>query len=40
MKWTEDIQKDFHNWLKTNKDQLPVSADVIEGILNPKTRNG
>jgi len=38
-KWTEDIQKDFHNWLKTNKDQLPVSADVIEGILNPKTRN-
>ena len=38
-KWTEDIQKDFHNWLKTHKDQLPVSADVIEGILNPKTRN-
>jgi regulator of RNase E activity RraA len=38
-RWTPEIQKDFHNWLKENIDELPVSKDVIEGILNPKTRN-
>jgi regulator of RNase E activity RraA len=38
-RWTEAIQTDFRAWLKENGDKLPVSKDVIEGILNSKTRN-
>ena len=38
-RWSPEIQKDFRNWLKENIDELPVPKDVIEGILNPKTRN-
>jgi len=38
-RWTPEIQNDFRNWLKSNIDELPVPKDVIEGILNSKTRN-
>jgi len=38
-RWTPEIQNDFRRWLKSNIDELPVPRDVIEGILNPKTRN-
>ena len=38
-RWTPEIQNDFRTWLKSNIDELPVPRDVIEGILNPKTRN-
>ena len=38
-RWTPEIQNDFRSWLKSNIDELPVPRDVIEGILNPKTRN-
>ena len=38
-RWTSEIQKDFRSWLKENINELPVPKDVIEGILNPKTRN-
>lgn len=38
-RWTPEIQNDFRSWLKSNIDKLPVPRDVIEGILNPKTRN-
>ncbi len=38
-KWTPVIQNDFRNWLKSNIDELPVPRDVIEGVLDPKTRN-
>jgi len=38
-RWTPEIQNDFRSWLKKNIDELPVPKDVIEGILNPKTRN-
>ncbi|MFZ2147678.1 MAG: family 16 glycoside hydrolase [Sedimentisphaerales bacterium] len=38
-RWSPEIQNDFRSWLKQNIDELPVPRDVIEGILNPKTRN-
>ena len=38
-RWSPEIQNDFKSWLKTNMNKLPVPKDVIEGILNPKTRN-
>ena len=38
-RWSPEIQNDFRGWLKKNVDELPVPRDVIEGILNPKTRN-
>lgn len=38
-RWSPEIQKDFRSWLKENINELPVPKDVIEGILNPKTRN-
>ena len=38
-RWTPEIQNDFRNWLKSNIDELPVPRDVIEGMLNSKTRN-
>jgi len=38
-RWTPEIQNDFRSWLKKNIDELPVPKDVIEEILNPKTRN-
>ena len=38
-RWTPEIQNDFRSWLKENMNQLPVPRDVIENMLNPKTRN-
>jgi 4-hydroxy-4-methyl-2-oxoglutarate aldolase len=38
-RWSPEIQKDFRSWLKENINELPVPKDIIEGILNPKTRN-
>jgi regulator of RNase E activity RraA len=38
-RWSPEIQNDFRSWLKKNIDELPVPRDVIEGILNPETRN-
>jgi hypothetical protein len=38
-RWSPEIQNDFRGWLKSNINELPVPRDVIEGILNPKTRN-
>lgn len=38
-RWSPEIQSDFRNWLKANMNKLPVPKEVIEGILNPKTRN-
>ena len=38
-RWSPEIQDDFRSWLKQNMDKLPVPRDVIEDMLNPKTRN-
>jgi len=38
-RWTEEIRDDFRRWLKNNIDELPVPKQVIEEMLDPKTRN-
>jgi len=38
-RWTPEIQNDFRGWLKKNMNELPVPRDVIENMLNSKTRN-
>ena len=38
-KWTEAIQEDFRGWLRQNMNQLPVPREVIEEMLESKTRN-
>jgi regulator of RNase E activity RraA len=38
-RWSPEIQEDFRGWLKQNAEKLPVPRDVIEQMLNPKTRN-
>ncbi len=38
-RWSPEIQEDFRSWLKKNINKLPVPKEVIEDMLNPKTRN-
>ena len=38
-RWSPEIQDDFRGWLKQNSSKLPVPKEVIEQMLNPKTRN-
>jgi regulator of RNase E activity RraA len=38
-RWTDEIRDDFRGWLKKNIDELPVPKQVIEEMLDPKTRN-
>ncbi len=38
-RWSSEIQEDFRGWLKKNINKLPVPKQVIEDMLNPKTRN-
>jgi len=38
-RWTEDIRADFRAWLKKNLNDLPVPKQVIEDMLESKTRN-
>ena len=38
-RWSPEIRNDFRNWLKENMNDLPVPKDVIENMLNSKTRN-
>ena len=38
-RWTPDIRADFRGWLKENMDDLPVPKQVIEDMLESKTRN-
>ena len=35
-RWSPEIQKDFHEWLRQNEDHLPAPREVIEQILNEK----
>jgi hypothetical protein len=36
-KWSEEIEKDFSNWLKDHIDELPVPKDQIEALLEKRT---
>jgi len=38
-RWSPEIREDFRGWLKKNMNELPVPRDVIENMLNSKTRN-
>ncbi len=38
-RWTPEIRNDFRDWLKKNINELPVPKQVIEDMLNSKTRN-
>jgi regulator of RNase E activity RraA len=38
-RWTPEIRADFRNWLKKNMNNLPVPKQVIEDMLESKTRN-
>jgi hypothetical protein len=38
-RWSSEIQEDFRGWLKKNINKLPVPKQVIEDMLNSKTRN-
>ncbi|MEJ2050522.1 MAG: RraA family protein [Calditrichota bacterium] len=36
-RWTEDIEKDFYNWLEQNKKSLPVPEKRVEELLKNRT---
>jgi 4-hydroxy-4-methyl-2-oxoglutarate aldolase len=38
-RWTPEIRADFRAWLKENRNDLPVPKQVIEEMLESKTRN-
>jgi len=38
-RWSPEIREDFRGWLKKNINKLPVPRQVIEDMLNSKTRN-
>lgn len=36
-RWSDEIEKDFSQWLKDNKTQLPVSPERVEELLKTRT---
>ena len=36
-RWTDEIEKDFSQWLKDNKTKLPVSPERVEELLKTRT---
>jgi len=36
-KWTDEIEKDFSNWLKDHMDELPVPKEQIKALLEKRT---
>jgi regulator of RNase E activity RraA len=37
-RWTEAMEKDFTEWLKQNRDQLPVPKQTIDDLLKSRTK--
>jgi regulator of RNase E activity RraA len=37
-RWTEAIEKDFTEWLKQNRDKLPVPRKTIDDLLKSRTK--
>jgi hypothetical protein len=33
-RWSPEIQKDYHEWLKQNQDHLPAPKEVIQQVIN------
>ncbi|HXK60065.1 MAG TPA: RraA family protein [Acidobacteriota bacterium] len=38
-RWTPEIQADFREWLKENREKLPVPPEAIDRVLNSTMRN-
>lgn len=36
-RWSDDIEKDFSEWLRANRDQLPVSEEQVKELLEQRT---
>jgi len=36
-RWTEDIEKDFSQWLEDHMDELPVPREAIQELLKERT---
>lgn len=36
-RWTDDIERDFAQWLEANIDQLPMTRDALEEMLKERT---
>lgn len=36
-RWTDDIEKDFSQWLRDNKTKLPVTPERVEELLKTRT---
>jgi hypothetical protein len=36
-RWSDEIEKDFSNWLNEHIDELPVSKEQIQEILKERT---
>lgn len=36
-RWSDDIEKDFSQWLRANSNKLPVSEDQIKALLEQRT---
>ena len=37
-RWSPEIQKDYHEWLKQNEDHLPAPKEVVEQVINEPIR--
>ena len=38
--WTKEIEDDFIQWLKQNKDQLDVPRAIIEELIRERSNGG
>ena len=36
-RWSDEIEKDFSQWLRANRDQLPVSEEQVRELLEQRT---
>ena len=36
-RWSEEIEKDFSEWLRSNRDKLPVSEEQVKELLEQRT---
>jgi hypothetical protein len=36
-RWSDEIEKDFSQWLRSNADKLPVPKEQIQELLKQRT---
>jgi hypothetical protein len=37
-RWTNEIEQDFTQWLRENKNQLPIASEQVEEILKQRSK--